>query len=361
MKNKQAKIKVAVALSGGVDSAVAAALLKKQGYEVVGVFMQFWFPAGEIYGENRCCSLQAWQEAQEVASALGIKIYKVNFGRQFKRLVVDEFLRQYQNGLTPNPCVTCNKFIKFDLLWKYVQTVFGADYLATGHYVKRVKIKNQKSNIYALLRSKDKNKDQTYFLYNLKSAQLKYLLFPLGDYTKAEVRQLAKKFKLAVYAKPDSQEICFVGKSHYDFLKKYLRLKSGDIIDIKGRVWGQHKGLPLYTLGQRSGLRISGGPWYVAEIDHKKNLLVVTKKQKKSAIYQSQLVCQQINWLAGNQKLPLNCQAQIRYRSRAVKCLVTYSGKKYLVKFVTPIRAITRGQSVVFYDGDKLLGGGVID
>jgi len=343
-------------MSGGVDSSVAAVLLKKQGYDVIGVFMQFWFPAGESYGENRCCSLKSWQEAQAVARIIGIPIHKVNFGRQFKKIIVDEFLRQYRLGQTPNPCVACNKFIKFDLLLKYAQTVFDADFLATGHYLS---IKKEPDS-YSLYRAKDKNKDQTYFLYNLRQKQLKHLLFPLGDYAKNKVRSLAKQFKFSIHDKPDSQEICFVGKSHYDFLKKYLKLKPGKIIDESGKVLGIHHGLALYTIGQRSGLGLSGGPWYVAGWNRKRNLLLVTKKQKRSAIYKKELACRQVNWLAGTAPKSVKCQAQIRYHGQPADCLVETSGQSVRVKFTKDQRAIMPGQSVVFYQRDKLLGGGII-
>ncbi|MEI6288770.1 MAG: 7-cyano-7-deazaguanine synthase, partial [bacterium] len=202
MKLKIKKPKVVVAMSGGVDSSVVAAILKKQGYEVVGVFMQFWFPSGETYGENRCCSLESWHEAMEVARILDIPIHKVNFGKEFKKKIVDEFLNDYKKGQTPNPCVACNKFIKFDLLLKYAKTVFGAEYLATGHYISiknyELRIKNKKQKVFSLNRPKDKQKDQTYFLYNLKQVQLKHLLFPLGEYNKTEIRSLAKKLKLPI-------------------------------------------------------------------------------------------------------------------------------------------------------------------
>ena len=373
-------------MSGGVDSSVAAALLKKQGFDVVGVFMQFWFPEGETYGENRCCSLESWREAQQVAKIIGIPIYKVNFGKEFKKIIVDEFLRQYAGGRTPNPCVACNKFIKFDLLLKYAKTVFGADYLATGHYVsiknyeltclRRQGIKNSISVRYKLFRAKDSNKDQTYFLYNLNQNQLRHLLFPLGDYNKEQVRALAKKMKLPVHDKKDSQEICFVGRSHYDFLKKYLKLKPGKIIDYDkvapsgggrasvkrsgSRELGAHQGLPLYTSGQRSGIGLSGGPWYVAGFDRKKNFLLVTKNPGKSELLRTELICHQANWIGGELKFPLDCLAQIRYRDKPAACRVDKIGQRYQVKFKARKRAIMPGQSVVFYRGDELLGGGII-
>lgn len=353
----QKKIKVAVAMSGGVDSSVAAAILKKQGYEVVGVFMQFWFPAGETYGENRCCSLKSWHEAQEVAKLLDMPIVKVNFGREFKKKIVDPFLAESAAARTPNPCVACNKFIKFDLLLKYAQTVLGADYLATGHYIK-------KTDDGKILRPKDLNKDQTYFLYNLKPSQIKRLMFPLSDLTKDESRLMAKKLKLAIHDKPDSQEICFVGESHLSFLKKYLKLKKGKIVDEKGSVLGEHQGLPLYTLGQRNGLGLSGGPWYVIAFNKRANQLVVSKNFDSAKLMLKRINFKSANWLNGAPKLPMKCQAQIRYHSDAADCIVKKSGGKggkYFAEFKTAPRAPMAGQSIVFYDGDELLGGGIIE
>ncbi len=355
------KKKVVVGMSGGVDSAVAAALLLKQGYEVVGVFMQFWFPQGVSYGENRCCSLESFNLAKEVADSLGIKIYKLNVGAEFKAKIVDEFLSDYANYKTPNPCISCNKFIKFDLFLKKALTIFEADFIATGHYAQNAKRKTQNAKFsYHLLRAKDKNKDQTYFLYNLKQAQLKHVLFPLGKYNKDQVRKLAKKFNLSVHSKKDSQEICFVGSSHYDFLKNYLKLKPGEIVDEDGKKLGQHKGLPLYTIGQRSGIGLSGGPWYVVKLDKVNNKLVVTKEQSKSAIFSKILSCHKINWVMSQPKLPAKCQAQIRYRGQAEKCLLKKSGRFLKVEFAKSQRAIAPGQSVVFYKNNQVLGGGVI-
>jgi len=347
------KPKVAVAMSGGVDSSVAAALLKRRGYEVVGVFMQFWAPAGLEYGENRCCSLESWHEAQEVARILDIPIYKVNFGRQFKKQIVDEFLAKYKAGHTPNPCVACNKFIKFDLLLKYVQTVLGVDFLATGHYARiknyELRIKNKKlQRVFSLDRPKDKKKDQTYFLYNLKQGQLQYLLFPLADYTKEQVRGLAKKFHLPVHAKPDSQEICFVGKSHYDFLKKYLRLKSGQMVDESSKVLGRHQGLPLYTMGQRGGLGLSGGPWYVVGFKRRSNQLILSKFFDSFRLMNRQIKFSKANWLAGKIKTPLECSAQIRYQAKPAICVIKKNKSGYVAEFAKPQRAAAPGQSIVF-------------
>ncbi len=358
MPNKKiiSRPRVAVAMSGGVDSSVAAALLKKQGFEIIGIFMQFWFPSGEKYGENRCCNLESWNEASKVAKILDFPIYKVNFGRQFKKTIVDEFIREYSAGNTPNPCVSCNKFIKFDLLFKQIKTVFKTEFLATGHYIK---IKKEKGLI-SLYRPKDKNKDQTYFLYNLNQEKLKHLIFPLGNLTKKEVREIASKYKLPVHDKKDSQEVCFVGTSHNQFLQKYLNPKPGEIINEKGKVLGEHKGFSLYTIGQRSGIGISGGPWYVCDIDKKNNRITVTKDQRQSGIYKDSLLCNKANWISKEPAFPLNCLAQIRYRSNASNCNVTKKDKNISVLFKTKQRGIMPGQSIVFYRNNKLLGGAII-
>ena len=355
-KIKKTKGKVVVAMSGGVDSSVVAALLKQQGYEVIGVFMQFWYPTGGTYSENRCCSLESYKEVREVARLLDIPVYKVNFGRKFKQQIVDGFLAEYKKGRTPNPCVACNKFIKFDLLFQYAQTVFDADYLATGHYARIKKIAGR----YQLRRPKDRNKDQTYFLYNLKQSQLKHLLFPLADLNKNQVRVLAKKLKLPIHAKPDSQEICFVGHSHYGFLRRYLKLKSGKIIDEKGRTLGEHQGLPLYTLGQRAGLRLSGGPWYVIGFQRNKNQLTVSKNSDSVKLLNQKIFFKSANWLDGIVKLPLSCRAQVRYHSQPLACVIKKSGSKLSAEFSTAPHAAAAGQSIVFYNGQRLLGGGII-
>lgn len=370
------KKKVVVGMSGGVDSSVAAALLLKQGYEVVGVFMQFWFPQGVSYGENRCCSLESFNSAKEVADNLGIKIYKLNVGAEFKSKIVDEFLSDYAAYKTPNPCISCNKFIKFDLFLKKALTIFEADFIATGHYArikktpktcppagrhnKSVHSQADTKTQYNLYRPKDKNKDQTYFLYNLKPEQLKRVLFPLGNYDKDQVRKLAQKFNLSVYAKADSQEICFVGSSHYDFLKNYLKLKPGKIVDERGQELGQHPGLQLYTIGQRKGIGLSGGPWFVAEINKAKNWLVVTNNPEKSKMFSTLLVCHKLSWITDEPKFPFKCEAQIRYRSRPEKCKLIKSNNKISVEFLKSQRAIAPGQSVVFYKNNQVLGGGVI-
>ncbi len=352
-KNK----KVCIAMSGGVDSSVAAGLLKKQGYDCVGVFMHFWAdPLAEDKALNKCCSTESFQLARRVAGRLGFPLYTLNLKDSFKKQVVDNFLDQYQKGFTPNPCIRCNQFIKFDLLVKKAK-MLGCNYLATGHYVKKSKIRNKKIKIgYELLQAKDKKKDQSYFLYNLKQNQLGYLLFPLGNYTKPQVRAIAARWHLPSASRPDSQEICFIGgKNHNDFLKRYLNLKPGAIKTVSGKTIGRHEGLPLYTLGQRKGIKIGGiGPFYVVGFDYKNNVLIVSNSGNDAKLYAKQFTVKKINWI--NQPVK-NCQVKIRYQAPAIKCQIT----KNKIILAKPQRAVTPGQSAVFYDGQKMLGGGIID
>jgi len=391
-KKMQKKKRIAVAMSGGVDSSVAAKLLKDQGHDVVGIFLHFWHEPqppltkggrGDLNFENKCCSAEAFLDARRVAEKIGIPLYTLNFAKIFKKQVVDNFLDEYKKGQTPNPCVRCNKLVKLGFLIKQAKKL-GFDYVATGHYVKSYElplsakaledkqITNCESE-YKLLKAKDKNKDQSYFLYTFNQAELKHLLFPLGGYTKPQVRQLAKKFKLPVAEKPESQEICFIrGKSHNEFLRRHLKLKPGKIVlaplnkegkgDLKGKIIGAHQGLPLYTIGQRKGIEIGGtGPYYAAKMDYRKNILYVVNNAKDKELYNFALTAKNINWLGAAPKMPLRCEAVIRYRHKPAKCLVTKINKnKYQVKFAQAQRAITPGQSVVFYNKNQVLGGGII-
>ena len=363
-KNHQ---KVVVAMSGGVDSSVAAAMLKNQGYDIVGVFMLFWAESSiASERENKCCSIEAQEDARKVAKKLGIPFYVLDFANVFRRQIVNYFLKQYASGRTPNPCIECNRWIKFDLLLKKALGM-GADYIATGHYVRlRREIRNPKSEIrnykYKLFRARDSQKDQSYFLYTLGQKQLKYALFPLGDYTKPEVRKLADKWGLP-YRKRESQEICFIPeKNHNEFLKRYLKLESGKIV-CGGKIIGEHKGLPLYTIGQRKEIKLSGGPYWVIGFDFKKNLLKVTDVPNDPLLYRENLEAQKVNWISGKEpKLPLKTKVKIRYRHPAVAAVIKQikSKKVYQVKLNQPQRAVTPGQSVVFYKNDELLGGGII-
>jgi len=394
MIGKNNKI-ILVAMSGGVDSAVAAALLKKQGYAVTGVFLRFWKDPGEDKNfENKCCSLEAYEDLKKIRRALGIKIITINAEREFKKAVVDYFLREYKNGRTPNPCVVCNREIKFKILLKKMLEL-KADYVATGHYARlRREIRNPKSEIlnkfkiqnskfkisYRLFPARDKEKDQTYFLYTLNQKQLARILFPLGKYKKSEVRDMAKKFKLPVFAKKESQDVCFISSGVAEFLRKHLKLKKGQILDEKRNILGEHQGLALYTLGQRKGISVGGnGPYYAVGKDSRKNILTVTNDSQSKALYSQEITVVNVNWIAGNLRLPAKVQLRTRYRNPLVSAIIkvqnakcppattlqlragkTQSGK-YEVIFDHPQRAVAAGQSAVFYGRNgEILGGGVI-
>ncbi|MFA5022606.1 MAG: tRNA 2-thiouridine(34) synthase MnmA [Patescibacteria group bacterium] len=354
MGNKPTK--VAIAMSGGVDSAVAAALLKQQGFDCIGIFLKFWREEARVCGiENKCCSQAAYEDAKKVAHRLGFPLYTLNFSQPFKKTVVDNFLNQYKKGYTPNPCVQCNKFIKFGLLLQKAK-LLGCDYLATGHYAKISKLKSQKLK---LNQANDLNKDQSYFLYNLTQSQLKHLIFPLANLTKLQVRQLAKKFKLSVHQKPESQEICFIAeKNHYPFLKRNLKLKPGPIKNLSGQTLGQHDGLPLYTLGQRQGIKIGGpGPFYVVKINYKNNILFVSNNHNDKLIYTKKFELKNINWIFGQgPKKPAKFGVKIRYQAKTIPAVIN----KNIVTLKTPARAVMPGQSAVFYQGSEVLGGGII-
>lgn len=352
------KQKIAVAMSGGVDSSVAAALLKKQGYDVIGIFMHFWSDphyAAKQNIANKCCSLDAKQDARRVAEALNIPLYTFNLDQDFKKYIIDNFLEQYKYGLTPNPCVRCNQFIKFGQFFKKAQAL-GADYIATGHYAQ---IKKDRTD-YHLLEAKDKAKDQSYFLYRLNQNILAHCLLPVGQYTKIQVRQLAQKFNLPVFQKRDSQEICFVPeKEHYEFLKRHLKLKPGPIISVKGKKLGQHKGLPLYTIGQRKGLELSGGPWYVVELNLKTNRLIITNNPQEPKLFSDIMYIDDLNWLQ-KIKLPAKLEVRIRYLHKNQKATISQEKKLIKVQFTKKQRAITPGQSAVFYKNREVIGGGII-
>lgn len=339
-------------MSGGIDSSVAATLLKRVGFDVIGVFMKFWAEQdkdGLTCAGNRCCTPESERRARAVAAKLGIPFYVFNFEKEFKKRVVDYFLKEEKAGLTPNPCVACNKEIKFGLLLKKVLSL-EADYIATGHYARLRQGK--------LYKGKDKEKDQSYFLWQLNQRILKKILFPVGDYTKTEVRKLAKKFKLPVLDIPESQEICFIQTTINDFLKKHLKLKPGRIVDPKGKIIGKHQGLHFYTIGQRKGIELPKGPFYVLDKDLKRNLLIVTQNEKD--LYKKELIAKNVNWIE-SPKLPLKVMAKIRYRHKPASTVISrQKNNRIKVVFAKPQRAITPGQSVVFYQGQEVLGGGII-
>lgn len=356
-KNK----KVVVAMSGGIDSSVAAVLLKKTGFNIIGVFMKFWMAPeknGLIGTWNRCCSPEAENRARKVAQILNIPFYVFNFEKEFKRGVVNYFLNGYKNGITPNPCVVCNKEIKFGLLLKKA-LILGTDFVATGHYARLQK----KADRIHLLRGKDKKKDQSYFLWQLNQKQLKHILFPLGNYNKTQVRNLAKKFNLPVLDTPESMEVCFIKTTINDFLAQCIKPKPGPILTIEGKKIGQHQGLPFYTIGQRKEIKLSGGPFYVVDKNLKENTLIVTHFLNTKSLYKKNLIAQNVNWISGKEpKLPLKIKAQIRYGHRAISSTITKRLKteNFELVFNKPQRAITPGQSVVFYQNQELLAGGII-
>ena len=350
------KGKVIVAMSGGVDSSVAAAILKKNGFAVIAVFMRFWKQPG-IRDENKCCSAEAQMDARRVAAKLKIPFYVIDARKEFKKQVVDYFIQEYRKGRTPNPCVECNKYIKFKFLLDKMSEL-SADFIATGHYAR---IKNLK-----LLVARDKTKDQTYFLWTLSQKQLEKILFPIGDYTKTEVRGLAEKFNLPVFGKKDSQEICFT-TNIYEFLKSRIHTNKGPIITNNGGKIGEHRGLIFYTIGQRKGIEVNGGPFYVVDKDFKKNALIVAQGDFNDALYKKEMIVGGVNWINKPSKFPFRCNVKIRYLHKAMPAIISRintnrgtNNYKCIVKFNQPQRAITPGQSAVFYKGTEVLGGGVI-
>ena len=343
-------------MSGGVDSSVVLGLLAKRYENLLGIFLYFWEDKdGE---ENKSSSSKSLIDARAIAKKFQITLYTLNFKEKFKNQIVNYFLEEYRKGGTPNPCVKCNKFIKLGALIERAKDL-GYDYVATGHYARVV----QNDGKYKLLRGVDETKDQSYFLYTLNQEQLSHLLFPLGGYRKDDVRKKAEKMNLMVSRKSDSQEICFITtKSHNDFLKKNLDLKEGDIFDMNNKKIGRHRGLPLYTIGQRKGIELGGdGPYYVAKFDYKKNILFVTNIPDDKVMYGDQFYLKDFNWISGKEeKMPFNSEVVIRYHHKGIKCLLSKKSGRYYVKLETPARAITPGQSAVFYNGEEVIGGGII-
>ncbi|MCX6785570.1 MAG: tRNA 2-thiouridine(34) synthase MnmA [Candidatus Komeilibacteria bacterium] len=355
MKNKGEK--VIVALSGGVDSSVTCALLLHQGYEVEAVFMKNWTPRSSAEGALICPLGSDEKDARLVASQLGIKLSVVSFEKEYRSQVVEYLFKEYKEGRTPNPDILCNSKIKFKAFLDYALKR-GADYVATGHYVRNQKIKKSK-NQYQLLKGLDNNKDQSYFLYQIMQEQLKRCLFPIGEYEKPEVRKLAKKFGLATAAKPDSMGICFVGEvAMKEFLQQRIKPKTGEIITIDGKKIGEHEGVWYYTIGQRRGIGVGGGmPYYVMAKDLKHNRLIVARGDSDEALFKKEMIIGEVHWISGVQpKFPLKCRAKIRYRQAEQECIIT----KQKVVFKEKQRAITPGQFAVFYKGEQILGGAKI-
>ncbi len=361
------KNRVIVAMSGGVDSSVAAALLVERGYEVIGITMKTWGfmeVGGAPKYESGCCSLDAIFDAKSVAAKLGIPHYTVDFTGAFEKSVINNFVEEYLNGRTPNPCVLCNRKIKWEELLKKADSL-DAYYVATGHYARTFLY--EKTNRFALQRSADDRKDQTYALWGLTQESLSRTLMPLGDFTKTEIRKLAEKYELKTANKPDSQEICFVPDNDYArFLKekapeKINAIPEGDLI-YHGKVIGKHRGYPFYTIGQRKGLGVAiGKPLYVKRIDRKNNIVEVADKEE---IGKQELTAGEVNLVAANAlRAGQNVWAKIRYSDKASPAKITKAtGKNFSLKFEQPKNAITPGQSVVLYDESGIvLAGGIIE
>lgn len=356
------KQKVVVGMSGGVDSSVAAALLKEQGYDVIGITMQVWPDKKDdvVEVEGGCCSQAAVEDARKVCDKLGIRYYVLNFKNIFEEKVIDYFVDEYLRGYTPNPCIACNKYIKFDELLRRALNL-GAQYVATGHYAHIEYDGNL--NRYLLKRSRDSKKDQTYVLYNMTQYQLEHTLMPLWGYTKDKVREIAQSLELQVAKKPDSEEICFVPDNNYGrFLEEREpdKIHPGFFKDREGNILGRHKGIAHYTIGQRKGLGIAlGKQVFVTDIIPEENTVVLGNSED---VFSDTLIAKELNFIPFDRlEESMEVTAKIRYSAKEASAIISPSGEGFVsVKFSQPQRAITPGQSVVFYKDDMVIGGGII-
>lgn len=365
-------MKVLLGLSGGVDSAISAYLLKKQGYEVSGAYMRNWdsllnndYLGNPTVGNDQCPQEKDYDDAKAVAEKLGIPLLRVDFVKEYWDEVFSYFLEEYTKGRTPNPDVYCNKYIKFDSFWKFARER-GFDMIAMGHYANKKII----DGVEYLCKPLDLNKDQTYFLCQLSEQQISSCLFPMAALTKPEARKIAKELGLDEVAnKHGSTGICFIGERHFkEFLRNYFPAKPGDVVDVvTGKVIGHHIGVLYYTLGQRHGLGIGGvkdeacNPWFVCGKDVKKNIIYVSNGDEDAHLLSNYCEVTNVNWVGPKPTLPLKVGVKFRYRQADNPCLLSFDGDKVLLRYESPVKAVTPGQFAVFYDGDRLLGGGIID
>jgi tRNA-specific 2-thiouridylase len=366
MINKpKAETLVIVGMSGGVDSSVSALLLQQQGYQVEGLFMKNW---DEDDGTDYCTAMDDLKDAQAVADKLDMKLHTANFASEYWDNVFEHFLEEYKAGRTPNPDILCNREIKFKAFLDYTK-VLGADYIATGHYVRRRDVETENGERAQLLRGLDGNKDQSYFLHAVAGTEIAQTLFPVGELEKPEVRRIAEEHDLVTHNKKDSTGICFIGERRFkDFLQQYLPAQPGVIETPEGVEIGKHQGLMYHTLGQRQGLGIGGlngysdDPWYVAQKDLERNVQIAAQGKNHPILFSHSLTSNQIYWVNEEPEFPLSCTAKVRYRQSDQACTVTKNEQgQYEVVFKEPQRAVTPGQSVVFYIDELCLGGGVIE
>ncbi|MGK0441443.1 MAG: tRNA-specific 2-thiouridylase [Pseudohongiellaceae bacterium] len=354
-------VKVIVGMSGGVDSSVAALLLQQQGHEVEGLFMKNW---DEDDGTEYCTAKDDLADAQQVCNKLGIHLHTANFAAEYWDNVFEHFIEEYKAGRTPNPDILCNREIKFKAFLEYA-IILGADYIATGHYARR---SGEDSNA-QLLKGLDSNKDQSYFLHAVAGQQIGKTLFPVGELEKPMVRELAEQHDLITFNKKDSTGICFIGERRFkDFLEQYLPAQPGRIENVNGEDMGEHSGLMYHTIGQRQGLGIGGvrgagdDPWYVVDKDLVRNVLIIAQGKHHPRLFKKGLILSSIHWINGSQPaLPFRCKAKTRYRQEDQDCQLEAHNEGFQMIFDQPQRAITPGQSLVIYQGDICLGGGIIE